>query len=433
MPEGQMHLNLFIQGSGHHEAAWRLPGSPPQATMDFEHYRNATEIAERAKLDSIFLADILSTGQDIRRNLIPGLEPLTILAGLSIATERIGLIATASTSYNEPFNLARRFASLDHLSGGRIGWNIVTSATEAEARNFGLEVRIAHANRYQRAAEFVDVVSGLWDSWEDGALVEDRSSGLSVDADRLHALDHDGEHFKVAGPLNIPRSPQGRPVFVQAGSSKDGKEFAGTFAEAVFTAQRTIDEGCAFRTELRDYALRQGRDPGQIKVLPGISPTVGSTEEEAHQIEEELVTLTQVEYGLKQLSFFLEQEITVDQLDEPLPPLATVDTIDGQKGRFKLLVDLARDEDLTVRQLIGRMAGGRGHRTIVGTPEQVAADLELWFASGAADGFNLMPPTIPGQLEVFVEGVVPILQEKGIFRRDYEGVTLRDHYGLLYP
>jgi FMN-dependent oxidoreductase (nitrilotriacetate monooxygenase family) len=429
----QMHINLFLAGVGHHEAAWRLPSSRPNSLFELEHYRHAARVAEAGKLDSIFFADTLSTGVNVKRNLMTAMEPTNLLAALAPATSRIGLIATASTSYNDPFNLARRFATIDHLSGGRAGWNIVTSASEAEARNFSLDHRADHADRYRRAAEFVEVATALWDAWEDGALVGDKESGLFVDPERLHAIEHDGDFFRVAGPLGLPRSPQGRPVLVQAGSSEAGKDLAAGVAEAVFTAQRTLADGQAFYDDLKGRAARAGRDPGGIKILPGISPFIGSTEAEAKAVERELLDLVQTDYALAQLSRMLDREIGEDQLDQKLPELPGEDSVNGAKSRFSLVVDMARAEDLTVRQIIGRLAGGRGHRTIVGTPEQVADDLQLWFENGAADGFNYMPPAIPDQLEVFVDTVVPILQERGIFRREYEGTTLREHYGLERP
>jgi FMN-dependent oxidoreductase (nitrilotriacetate monooxygenase family) len=429
----QMHINLFLAGVGHHEAAWRLPGSRPHSLFEFEHYRHAARVAEAGKLDSIFFADHLSTGVNVKRNLMTAMEPTSLLAALAPATSRIGLIATASTSYNDPYNLARRFATIDHLSGGRAGWNIVTSASEAEARNFSLDHRANHADRYRRAAEFVEVASALWDGWEDGALVGDKESGLFVDTEGLHAIDHDGDFFRVAGPLGLPRSPQGRPVLVQAGSSEDGKNLAAGVAEAVFTAQRTLADGQAFYDDLKGRAARAGRDPDGIKILPGISPFIGSTEEEARRIEGELLDLVQTEYALAQLSRMVDREIDEDMLDQKLPELPGEESVNGGKSRFSLVVDLARAEDLTIRRLIGRLAGGRGHRTLVGTPEQVADDLQLWFENGAADGFNYMPPSIPDQLEVFVDEVVPILQRRGLFRSEYEGTTLRDHYGLDRP
>ncbi|HEX4306552.1 MAG TPA: LLM class flavin-dependent oxidoreductase [Solirubrobacterales bacterium] len=429
----QMHINLFLAGVGHHEAAWRRPGSRHESQVDFEHYRHAAAVAEAARLDSVFLADTLATGADVSRNVLTMLEPISLLAALAGTTSRIGLIATASTSYQDPFNLARRFAGLDHLTGGRVGWNIVTSVDDNEARNFGREGGAEHAGRYARAAEFVEVTNALWDSWEDDALLADKSTGVFADTERIHAIDHEGEHFGVSGPLGVPRSPQGRPVLVQAGSSESGRDFAAGVAEAIFTAQQTLADGQEFYLDLKGRASAAGRDPGSLKILPGISPMIGSTEEEARRLEDELAGYVQSSYALAQLSFFLETEIGEDQLDQKLPELAGVDSVNRHKSRYDLIVNLARSEDLTVRQLIGRLAGGRGHRTMVGTPEQVADDLESWFVNRAADGFNYMPPTIPDQLEVFVDQVVPILQRRGLFRTEYEGTTLRDHYGLERP
>lgn len=432
--EKQMHINLFLSAAGHHEAAWRLPEVTPSAQLTFEHYRHAAEVAERGRLDSIFFADTLSVGPNVSRQLTNGLEPIGVLSAVSAVTTHVGLIATASTSYNEPYNLARRFATLDHLSGGRAGWNIVTSASQAEARNFGLDGRADHADRYRRATEFVGVANKLWDSWEDGALIGDKASGLYADPERTHAIDHAGDFFRVAGPLSVPRSPQGRPVLVQAGTSNDGITLGARYAEAIFTAQRTIAEGKAFYDELKGRAVQRfGRDPDHIKILPGISPFLGSTEEEARRVEEELLELIQTEFALRQLSDFLDYEVTEDLVDQQLPPIPGEDDIEGHKSRSTLLVKLAREEHLSVRQLLGRIASGRGHRTFVGTPEQLADDLELWFRSGAADGFNFMPPSIPTQMEVFADHVIPILQRRGLFREEYEGTTLRENLGLPRP
>jgi FMN-dependent oxidoreductase (nitrilotriacetate monooxygenase family) len=432
--EKQLHINLFMSSAGHHEAAWRLPETTPDAQLTLEHYRHAAQVAECGRLDSIFFADILSVGPNVSRQLTNALEPTSVLAALTAITTHLGLIATLSTSYNEPYNVARRFATLDHLSGGRAGWNIVTSASEGEALNFGLPGRRDHADRYERASEFVDVTNRLWDSWEDDALIADKDSGLYADPARLHAIDHEGESFRVRGPLSVPRSPQGRPVLVQAGTSEDGITLGAQFADAIFTAQRTIPEGKAFYDRLKGRAAeRFGRDPDHIVILPGISPFLGSTEEEARRVEAELLDLIQTDFALKQLSNFLDYEVTEEHLDQRLPPIPGEDEIEGHKSRSTLLVQLARTEDLTVRQLLGRIASGRGHRTFVGTPEQLADDLELWFRGGAADGFNFMPPSIPTQMEVFVDHVIPILQKRGLFREEYEGTTLRDNYGLPRP
>lgn len=348
-------------------------------------------------------------------------------------TERIGLIATVSTTFNEPFHTARKFASLDHISGGRAGWNIVTSATVDEARNFGHDAHLEHSLRYDRAREFVEVATKLWDSWEDDAVLLDRARGIYADAAKVQPIDHRGEHFAVQGPLNVRRSPQGHPLLVQAGSSEDGKEFAAQYAEAVFTAQQTLADGQAFYKDVKNRLSRYGRSEDELKILPGICPVIGATEAEARALEQELTALQVPEYGLAQLSGMLGTDLTGLPLDGPLPALPEERDINGNKSRFTLVAELARRDGLTLRELIARLGGGRGHRVFAGTPEQMADQLEEWFTQGAADGFNIMPPHLPGGLEDFVDHVVPILQERGLFRTEYSGRTLREHYGLSRP
>ncbi|WP_239335525.1 LLM class flavin-dependent oxidoreductase [Frankia sp. CiP3] len=429
-----IHLNAFLMHVGHHEAAWRHPTSEPERDESVDHYIQLAQLAERGKFDSIFLADGLALSNNVRYNFAGRFEPLTLLSAIAVATSRIGLIATVSTTYNEPFHVARKFASLDNISGGRAGWNIVTSAQEKEARNFNAQAHLEHHRRYERAAEFVDVALALWDSWQDDALRYDKQSGMYADTDRIHAVDHIGRYFSVAGPLNAPRSPQGHPLLVQAGSSEDGREFAARYAEAVFTAQQTLAEGQAFYADLKRRAARHGRSPERLKILPGIAPVLGSTEKEAKQREAELDSLIIPEYGLGQLSTMVGIDLSDHPLDGPLPAdLPNVDDINGNKSRFTLVVELARREDLTIRQLLTRLAAGRGHRVFAGSAEQVADQLEQWFTGGAADGFNVMPPYLPGALEDFVDQVVPILQKRGLFRTQYVGTTLRDHYGLDRP
>jgi FMN-dependent oxidoreductase (nitrilotriacetate monooxygenase family) len=336
-----MHINLFIHELGHHEAAWRLPSARPKAVVDLEHYRHAVSIAEGAKFDSIFFADTLTLWPSARHNLRSPLEPIGLLSALAATTSRIGLIATASTGFQDPYNLARRFATLDHLSNGRAGWNIVTSGLLGEARNFGLDSIPEHADRYRRADEFVEVANGLWDGWEEGTLVGDKESGLFVDTERVRAIEHEGEFFKVAGPLGVPRSPQVRPVLVQAGSSESGMDFAARHAEAVFTAQPTIEDARAFYSDQKERTERAGRDRGQIVILPGYSPVIGSTEEEVRRKEQEFQDLIVTDHALGQLSMFLQHEITEADLDRELPPLPGEDTIEGHKARFSLIVDMA--------------------------------------------------------------------------------------------
>ncbi|MGV9666642.1 LLM class flavin-dependent oxidoreductase [Nocardia niigatensis] len=429
-PRKTFHLNAFLMGVGHHEAAWRHPRTEEHRVLDVTHFQELGRIAERGRLDSVFFADGLAVGPRIKRNALAVFEPITLLAAIAAVTEHVGLIATASTTYNEPFNLARKFASLDHISGGRAGWNIVTSGNEDEAFNFGYEAIPEHARRYERAGEFVDLAVQLWDSWESDAVVLDPETGIFADPDKVHTLDYRGERFQVRGPLNSPRSPQGRPLLVQAGSSESGKEFAARHAEAVFTAQRTIEEGQRFYRDLKSRLPKYGRSADDLKVLPGLVPFIADTEAEARALEQEFTDLISPDYALRQLSTLLGVDLTEHALDAPLPPLPPESEIEGGKSRFTLVKELAEKEELTVRQLIGKLGGGRGHRTFAGTPEQIADELQSWFDLGAADGFNIMPPYLPGGLEDFVDRVVPILQERGLFRTDYTADTLRGHYGL---
>jgi FMN-dependent oxidoreductase (nitrilotriacetate monooxygenase family) len=429
-----LHLNAFLMGVGHHEAAWRLPESDPHAHVDVEHFKNLARIAERGKLDSLFLADGPVLWSNLARRPGGALEPTVLLTALAGATSRIGLIATASTTYNEPYNLARRFASLDHISGGRAGWNIVTTAGLDAARNFNLDALPAHRERYERAAEFVDVSIKLWDSWADDAALGDKKNGVWGDDAKIFPPEHAGRFYRVAGALNVPRTPQGRPVLVQAGSSENGRGFAARYAEAVFTAHQTLQEAQSFYDDLKRRALEYGRDPEAVKILPGIVPVIGATEAEAKAREAELNGLIRPEYALPQLAELLQVDVAELHLDRELPAnLPGEDAIEGAKSRRTLVVDLGRRERLTVRQLIARLGGGRGHLTFAGTPEQVADAIQLWWDNGAADGFNIMPPVLPRGLTEFVDQVVPILQARGLFRTEYEGRTLREHFGLARP
>ncbi|PZU03565.1 MAG: LLM class flavin-dependent oxidoreductase [Gordonia sp. (in: high G+C Gram-positive bacteria)] len=428
-----LHLNAFLMGVGHHEAAWRHPRTSEHEVLDVAHFVRLGQIAERGKLDSVFFADGLAVGPNIRRNTQAIFEPITLLSAIAGGTSKVGLIATASTGYNHPYTLARAFASLEHISGGRAGWNIVTSGQEQEALNFGYDSIPDHAGRYRRAQEFVDVVNRLWDSWEDDAVVLDVDNAIFADPERVHPINHVGDAFRVRGPLNSPRSPQGQPVLVQAGSSEDGKDLAARYAEVVFTAQRTIAEGQDFYRDLKRRLPRYGRGAEDLQILPGIVPFIGSTEQEARDLEREFTDLISPDYALGQLSNFFNVDLTGLPLDSRLPPLPPESEIQGHKSRSTLVRQLAASEDLTIRELIGRLGGGRGHRTITGTPEQIADDLIAWVDAGAADGFNIMPPYLPGGLEDFVDHVVPILQARGRFRDDYTASTLRGHYGIELP
>ena len=417
----QLHFNLFLHDTGHHEASWRLPESDPHANLSLAAHQHLARVAEAAKFDSVFLADSPVLWGDPGRRPSGKLEPTLLLASLAASTSRIGLIATASTSYNEPYNLARRFASLDHLSGGRAGWNIVTTAGDPAARNFGLEHQPLHTKRYERADEFLDVSTKLWDSWDDDAIVADKDAGVHARRDRVRGINHRGRFFRVDGPLNVPRSPQAYPLLVQAGSSEDGKEFAAKWAEAVFTAQPTLAESQAFYADLKRRVVAAGRDPEHVVILPGIVPVIGDTQAQARELEAELDRLIGPRYAVAQLAQTLRVDPERLKLDERLPAdLPDEDEIEGAKSRYTLIVDWARRENLTVRELIGKLGGGRGHRTFTGTPVQVADTIQQYFQGGAADGFNIMPAVLPSGIEAFADKVVPILQERGLFRTEYQ-------------
>jgi FMN-dependent oxidoreductase (nitrilotriacetate monooxygenase family) len=429
-----LHLNAFLMEAGHHEASWRLPDSNPRADFDLDHWIGLARLAESAKFDSLFLADgpaLTGTGE-FRP---PGqLEPLTLLTALSQATRRIGLIATVSTTYNDPYNLARRLASVDHVSRGRCGWNIVTSAGADEAANFGLDDRPNHVDRYARADEFLSLTKALWDSWETDAVVADKATGRYADPARIHRVGHRGRYFSVAGPLNVERPPQGYPLLVQAGSSEDGKDFAARHAEAIFTAHQTYERARDFYADIKSRARSAGRNPDGVIVLPGIVPYIGSTETQARALARQVDDLRVPEYGLVQLSRVFELEPGDFELDAPLPDSVLArPRLEGSQSRSELIIEMAVRENLTVRQVLSRLGGGRGHFEFAGTPEQVADTIVGWFSHGAADGFNIMAPALPSGLETFIDQVLPILRRQGLFREEYEGTTLREHYGLDVP
>ncbi|MGQ4273886.1 LLM class flavin-dependent oxidoreductase [Terrihabitans sp. B22-R8] len=430
----QLSLNLFVYPGGHHEAGWRYKGSDVKTLLDIGYYQDLARRAEAATFDALFFADGPALADNIRYASRFRVEPITWLSAIAAATSYIGLIATASTTYFEPYNLARLFASLDHISGGRAGWNIVTTSAEKAAHNFGLAEHPVHAERYERGREFVEVITSLWDSWEDDAVLADPASGIYADTSKIHTIDHVGKHFRVRGPLNTPRTPQGRPVYVQAGSSEDGRSFAAQYAEAIFTAHQTIGSAQEFYADIKRRAVALGRRPEHIKVLPGLSPFIGSTEREAQLLEDEFNDLIQPEFSLHQLRQMIGIDLSSFDLDGPFPRhLLDLEGTIASASRFQLVVDILNREELTIRQLINRLAGARGHFVKAGTPEQIADHIQDWFENGAADGFNIMPPWLTGGFDAFAEHVVPLLRKRGLFRERYEGTTLRDHFGLPRP
>jgi len=432
---GQMSIGMNILGFGAHAAAWRVGEVPPTSAYDVDYYRRIARISEeRGTLDAIFLADGPALAGDVARQPGGRLEPTVLLTAVALATERIGVIATASSTYNEPFNLARRFASIDHITGGRVAWNVVTNAGDAAAQNFGLPGAPLHVDRYARADEFLDVATRLWDSWEEDAVIGDAASGRFADPGKVHAIDFVGKHFHVKGPLNVPRSPQGRPVLVQAGSSEGGKALGSRWADAIFTTQTTLADGQAFYQEMKRRARAWGRNPDHLKIMPGLSTVIASTEAEAIRRYDELNAYLGESGLVRQVAGRIGIPVEELDLDAELPwdRIGPVHEFEqGSHGFLEAQLNLARRERLTVRELSRRILVG--HRLIVGTPEQVADTMAEWFLSGAADGFNIMPDMFPSGVEIFVDEVVPLLRQRGLFRREYTGSTLRDHLGLPWP
>ncbi|MDF1634592.1 LLM class flavin-dependent oxidoreductase [Mycoplana sp. MJR14] len=429
----KLHLNLFLMPRGHHEAAWRHPASTKRALTDIELYAEAARIAEAAKFDAVFLADTLVAPNNGGLVATGALEPFTLLSALAARTERIGLIGTASTTYSLPYTLARQFASLDNISNGRAGWNIVTSWAPQAGLNYGLEADVEHGERYRIAEEFVEAVDALWRSYPSHAVLDDRDGGRYLDPSLVRPIAYEGRHYRTRGPLNVPAGPQGRPVYVQAGQSDTGRAFAARWAEAIFTAHLTKESARTFYADVKGRAAAYGRRPEDIVILPGLSAAIGSTMREAEQVWEELDALTSTEIGLSRLSArFGGHDFSGVPLDRPLRrgDFPDPERVEASKSRAIGYVETALNEGLTLRKLLQRLAGARGHFTATGTPEQVADIIEDWLVSGAADGFNVMPPILYSQFELFAAEVVPILRRRGLFREDYEGTTLRAHFGL---
>lgn len=425
----QMHLGMMVLGAGNHVAGWRMPRAE-FGSENLPLLQRIAALAERAKFDFVFFADALNTGINAHPGMMVRLEPLTLLAALAMTTSKIGLVATVSTTYSEPYNVARALASIDHISKGRAGWNVVTGSSPDAAANFSRDKHPPHDARYAMAAEYVAIVKGLWDSWEEGAVVGDKEAGIFIDRAKMHVLDHVGEHYRVKGPLNITRSPQGYPVIVQAGASDTGRDFAAATAEVVFTAQQDREEAIAFAGDLRRRAQAAGRDPGSLRILPGICPVVGRTREEAKARIAELAALTDPVAALKVLSDRLGQDLTGYDLDGPVPDLPPSGMM---QGHAIVLQSIARRDAMTLRELRDYAAVGAGHRLVFGTAQDIVDDMQSWFDSGAADGFLIIEPWFPDPAEEFVAHVLPVLVERGLFRRDYDGTTLRDHLGLARP
>lgn len=430
----KLHLGAFMRPVSLHTGAWRYPGSYPDANFNFKHLKSFALKLEAAKFDAFFMADHLAVLnmpiEALRRShTVTSFEPFTLLSALAAVTERIGLVATASTTFDQPYHIARRFASLDHISGGRAGWNIVTTSNPDAARNFGLDDHVEHGERYGRAREFFDVVTGLWDSFDDEAFIRDAESGIFFDPEKLHVLDHQGPELRVRGPLNIARPPQGWPVIVQAGQSEPGRQLAAETAEVVFCAPRDLAAGKALYADIKGRLTAVGRKPEDLKILPAAFIVVGDTVQEAREKRLKLDSLVHYDSAIASLSIALGHDASGFDPDAPLPDIP--ETNDSKSGRAQVL-KLAADEGLTVRQLAQRYGGYAG-LAFVGTPETIADEMAAWLQEEGSDGFNVVFPYLPQGLDDVVERVVPELQRRGLFRTEYEGTTLRDHLGLVRP
>jgi len=431
----QLRLGAFMRPVSIHTAAWRYPGAYPDANFNFAHLRRFAQKLEQGRFDAFFMADHLALlnmpMKALKRSAtVTSFDPLTLLPALAVVTERLGLIATASTTFNEPYHVARKFASLDHLSGGRAGWNVVTTSNPEAAFNFGLDEHVEHGDRYRRAREFFNVVTGLWDSWADDAFIRDVENGVFFDPEKLHVLNHKGEHLSVRGPLNIARPIQGWPVIVQAGASEAGRQLAAETAEVVFGSQNSLAEGQRFYADVKGRMDKLGRDRDHLKILPGAFVVVGETVAEARDKKKRLDSLVHPDSGIASLSVQLGHDVSGFDLDGPLPEIPESN---ASKSARQKLVEMAKRENMTVRQLAQYVGGAYGALEMIGTPATIADQMEEWLASDASDGFNVMFPYVPGGLDDFVDRVVPELQRRGLFRRDYEGKTLRENLGLPRP
>ncbi|MCL6231182.1 LLM class flavin-dependent oxidoreductase [Acinetobacter amyesii] len=435
----QIKLGAFIPTTSQHVAGWRHPESRPQDHLNIDYAIELAKTAERGLFDAYFLADGLSVrwssaveGEKGLGDKGVGFEPVTLFAALSAVTQNIGFIATASTTYEDPYILARKFASLDHISKGRAAWNVVTTASADAAKNFNIQQHPEPKERYERADEFIEVTQKLWDSWEDDTFHYNKETGQFFDARKQHQPNHQGQYYQVLGALNVSRPPQGYPVIVQAGQSEDGRELAGKYAEVIFTAQQNLADAQAFYRDVKNRLVKYGRHADDLKIMPGVSIFVAKTAQEAQEKYDFLNSLIHPEVGLSLLSALAGGiNLAKFDLDAPFPKIEDADI--NFSSRQQMMIDIARKHNFSIRQLYQYIASARGHWTLIGTPEQVVDQLQEWFENDAADGFNVLPPTTPAGLNDFVDLIVPELQRRGLFRTAYEGKTLRENLGLNRP
>jgi FMN-dependent oxidoreductase (nitrilotriacetate monooxygenase family) len=422
----QMHMGVFVLGSGNHTAGWRYDGAAT-SHMQLPVIQEIARIAERGKFDLLFISDSMVMDPSDHPSFMCRFEPATLISVLSASTSHIGLGATVSTSFSEPFNVARVFGSIDHISGGRAAWNVVTSSNPKAALNFNRDEHLEHELRYQRANEFVDVVRGLWDCWDDRAIVADKTTGQYIDASKVRPLEHRGRFFQVRGPLNMSRCPQGQPVIIQAGGSPSGLELAARTADVVFSVVQDLEAAKIAYAELKGRMAKYGRAPDELAVLPGVMPIIGASEAEARERLSKLQAWLTPTNAATLVASRIGYDVSGHPLDEPVPPPPP---FQGSRTFSQVLYETARREKMTLRDLYNLTAAARGHWVVCGTPRSIADTLEQWFFEMAADGFNILPPYFPGAFDDFVDLVVPELQRRGLFRRDYQGSTLRDHLGL---
>lgn len=431
----KIRLGMFLRPCGHHLASWRHPEAQADAGENFEHFVRVAKTAERGLFDMLFSADtptVFTADEDglERSHYVAWIEPFSLLAALAPHTQNIGLVCTTSTSFEEPYSVARKFASLDIISQGRSGWNVVTTGNPIAAQNYGEEPHLPKIERYRKAREFLDVVTGLWGSWDADAFIRNRETGIFFDSRKMHELNHHGDYYHVRGPLNVPRSPQGRPIIVQAGASEEGKELAAETADVVFTAHETLESAQEFYADLKGRMSKYGRQPDDLKIMPGLFVTVAPTEDEAKKKFQILQDLIHPEIGIALIERKMGISLSGCDIDGPLPTIPPSTVL---SSRVDQMVETAKRDGLTIRGLYQRFAASRGHFAIAGSPKQVADHMQLWFEKKAADGFNFMAPIFPGGLEDFVDLVVPELQKRGLFRTRYEGRMLRENLGLRLP
>lgn len=433
-PAKQLNLGVLIYGCGHHQAAWMMPESSIELIGNVTYYQELARIAESGFLDAVFFADNQSFPATTSTE-IPAFwfDPMINLTAISQVTNRIGLVSTISSTFSNPFTASRQLLSLDHISKGRVGWNLVTSMSDWEAENHGMDHLPSRERRYQKADEFAEVMDKLFLSWYRGDFSPNRSANHLINEQNIEPIDHVGTYFKVKGPSTTPSSPQGKPVAMQAGASDQGIELAAKYADAVYSVSWNLKQAMEYRNRLEQHLVKQNKPIRHVKIFPGLVTYIGRTKEEAYSKKLELDKRLPLENAIKQLSYFIGEDCSKWELDERVPSLPPIDSFTGPVGRYKTILEIVHDKEPTLRELLGYISAGGGHLTLIGTPEEIVDEMERWFNLGVADGFNLMPPTLPSGLKDFVELIIPELQKRGIFRKGYEGATLREHLDLVPP